>query len=146
MTFDKLEDWSQRPEPAVKYFSGTAVYRKVFELSDPSTIHNPQSTIYLDLGTVKETARVKLNGKDLGVVWCAPWRVEITGAVKPGENALEIEVVNLWPNRLVGDGKLPVEQRRTRTNVGASSAPLTSGLLGPVTIQAADSTTKQTKY
>ena len=145
MNFERLEDWSQRPEPSVKYFSGTAVYRKVFELSDPSTIHNPSSTIYLDLGTVKETARVKLNGKDLGVVWCAPWRVEITGAVKPGDNALEIEVVNLWPNRLVGDGKLPVEQRRTRTNIGAPSAPLTSGLLGPVTIQAADSTTKQTK-
>jgi len=77
---------------------------------------------------------VKLNGKDLGVVWCAPWRVEITGAVKPGDNALEIEVVNLWPNRLIGDGKLPVEQRRTRTNIVAPSAPLTSGLLGPVMI------------
>ena len=145
MTFDKLEDWSQRPETAVKNFSGTAVYRKVFELSGPSTIHNPSSTIYLDLGTVKETARVNLNGKDLGVVWCHPWRVEISKAVKPGDNALEIEVVNLWPNRLVGDGKLPAEQRRTRTNVWGSSAPLTSGLLGPVTIQAAHSTTKQTK-
>ena len=145
MTFDKLEDWSQRPETAVKYFSGTAVYRKAFALADPSKIQNSKSKIHLDLGTVKETARVKLNGKDLGVVWCAPWRVEITGAVKPGDNALEIEVVNLWPNRLVGDGKLPVEQRRTRTNVGVPSAPLTSGLLGPVTIQAAHSTTKQTK-
>jgi hypothetical protein len=145
MTFDKLEDWSQRPETAVKYFSGTAVYRKAFALADPSKIQNSKSKIHLDLGTVKETARVKLNGKDLGVVWCAPWRVEITGAVKPGDNALEIEVVNLWPNRLVGDGKLPIEQRRTRTNVGAPSAPLTSGLLGPVTIQAAHSTTKQTK-
>jgi hypothetical protein len=144
MTFDKLEDWSQRPETAVKYFSGTAVYRKAFALADPSKIQNSKFKIHLDLGTVKETARVKLNGKDLGVVWCAPWRVEITGAVKPGDNALEIEVVNLWPNRLVGDGKLPVEQRRTRTNVGAPSAPLPSGLLGPVTIQAADSTTKQT--
>jgi hypothetical protein len=59
--------------------------------------------------------------------------VEITGAVKPGDNALEIEVVNLWPNRLVGDGKLPVEQQRTRTNIGTKkSVPLTSGLLGPV--------------
>lgn len=145
MTFDKLEDWSQRPETAVKYFSGTAVYRKAIALADPSKIENSKSKIHLDLGTVKETARVKLNGKDLGVVWCAPWRVEITGAVKPGDNALEIDVVNLWPNRLVGDGKLPVEQRRTRTNVGAPSAPLPSGLLGPVTIQATHSTTKQTK-
>jgi hypothetical protein len=95
--------------------------------------------LFLDLGTVKESAKVKLNGKDLGVVWCAPWRVEITGAVKPGDNALEIEVVNVWPNRLIGDGKLPVEQQRTRTNMGTKkSAPLPSGLLGPVMI----STTK----
>jgi hypothetical protein len=132
IVFDKLEDWTKRPEAAVRHFSGTAVYRKVFALADPSKLQNSKSKIYLDLGTVKESARVKLNGKDLGVVWCAPWRVEITGAVKPGDNALEIEVVNLWPNRLVGDGKLPVEQRRTRTNIGAPSAPLTSGLLGPV--------------
>ena len=134
MVFDKLEDWTKRPEAAVRHFSGTAVYRKVFALADPSKLQTSKFKIHLDLGTVKETARVKLNGKDLGVVWCAPWRVEITGAVKPGDNALEIEVVNLWPNRLVGDGKLPVEQRRTRTNIVAPSAPLTSGLLGPVMI------------
>jgi hypothetical protein len=76
---------------------------------------------------------VKLNGKDLGVVWCHPWRVEITGAIKSGENKLEIEVVNLWPNRLVGDSNLPAEQRRTRTNYPAQSA-LCAGLLGPVQI------------
>jgi hypothetical protein len=130
MVFDKLEDWTKRPEAAVQHFSGTATYRKTFQVSG---FPSPVSKVYLDLGTVKETAKVKLNGKDLGVVWCAPWRVEITGAVKPGDNALEIEVVNLWPNRLIGDGKLPVEQQRTRTNIGTKkSAPLTSGLLGPV--------------
>jgi len=136
VTFEQLEDWSKRPEPAIQHFSGTAVYRKTFALADPSAIRNPQSTIYLDLGTVKETARVKLNGKDLGVVWCAPWRVEITGAVRPGENALEIEVVNLWPNRLVGDAKLPAEQRRTHTNITTDPKQplLTSGLLGPVRV------------
>ena len=99
----------------------------------PSTIRNPQSTNLLcDLGTVKESAKVKLNGKDLGVVWCHPWRVEITGAVKPGENQLEIEVVNLWPNRLVGDRTLPEAQRRTQTNVSidAKTKMLSSGLLG----------------
>jgi hypothetical protein len=131
MVFDKLEDWTKRPEAAVQHFSGTATYRKTFQVSG---FPSPVSKVYLDLGTVKESAKVKLNGKDLGVVWCAPWRVEITGAVKPGDNALEIEVVNLWPNRLIGDGKLPVEQRRTRTNIVAPSAPLTSGLLGPVMI------------
>jgi hypothetical protein len=138
MTFDKLEDWTQRPESAVKHFSGTAVYRKVFDLSDPSTIRNPQSTIYLDLGVVKDTAKVKLNGKDLGVVWCHPWRADITSAVKPGENQLEIEVVNLWPNRLAGDRALPETQRRTQTNIPIDPRKplLPSGLLGPVRLLA----------
>jgi hypothetical protein len=133
LVFDKLEDWTKRPELAIKYFSGTAVYRKTFRLADQSTIKNSESKIYLDLGTVKETAKVWLNGQDFGVVWCHPWRVEITGAIKPGENKLEIEVVNLWPNRLVGDSKLPAEQRRTRTNIPAKSV-LSAGLLGPVQI------------
>jgi hypothetical protein len=92
--------------------------------------------LFLDLGVVKNIASVKLNGKSLGIVWTAPWRVEITSAVKPGTNLLEIEVVNLWPNRLIGDAALPAEQRLTRTNIPfKSDAPLlSSGLLGPVTI------------
>lgn len=142
LRFEKLEDWALRPEPAVKHFSGTAVYRKRFDLE--SKIQNPKSKIHLDLGTVKETARVKLNGKDLGVVWCAPWRVEITGAVKEKGNELEIEVVNLWPNRLIGDGKLPKDERRTHTCVETYyKSPkkgehklLPSGLLGPVRVMA----------
>ena len=156
IAFEKLEDWSKRPEPAVQHFSGTAVYRKVFDLpqltiddlrlpnagvsSEQSTINNQQSKMYLSLGTVKETARVKLNGKDLGVVWCAPWRVEITGAVKPGGNALEIEVVNLWPNRLIGDAGLPPQERRTRTNIPfEKETPLnSSGLIGPVRVVMAE--------
>ncbi len=96
--------------------------------------------MFLDLGRVRNLARVQLNGKDLAVVWTAPWHVEITGAVKPGANQLAIEVVNLWPNRLMGNAKLPREQRRTRTNVQKFQqpglTPLESGLLGPVTIQA----------
>jgi hypothetical protein len=134
MVFDKLEDWTKRSEPAVHDFSGTAVYKQVFSMQPPV----PGLRLYLDLGTVKETARVRLNGKDLGVVWCPPWRAEITGAAKPGENALEIEVVNLWPNRLVGDSKLPAGVRRTRTRMFVgwlNNDQLSSGLLGPVTIQ-----------
>jgi hypothetical protein len=138
--FDKLEDWATRPEPAVKYFSGTAVYRKVFDLapriSSQQAADSRHSRILLDLGRVKETARVKLNGRDLGVVWCHPWQVEITGIVNPGQNKLEIEVANLWPNRLVGDGSLPPGQRRTQTNFPSepNQALLSSGLLGPVRI------------
>jgi hypothetical protein len=152
MTFDKLEDWTQRSEPAVKHFSGTAVYRKSFDFAPDvraqesgvgktntdlrSLTTDLSARLYLDLGVVKESARVKLNGKDLGVVWCHPWRVEISKAVKPGENQLEIEVVNLWPNRLIGDSGLPAPQRRTRTNMplNAKGKFLPSGLLGPVIV------------
>lgn len=136
LVFDKLEDWAKRPEPAIQHFSGTVIYKKKFELSTVSSFQFPVSNCFLDLGTVKETAKVKLNGQDLGVVWCHPWRVEITGAVMPGENKLEIEVVNLWPNRLVGDSILPAELRRTRTNVPTDPKQplLSSGLLGPVRV------------
>ncbi|HEX5791234.1 MAG TPA: glycosyl hydrolase, partial [Luteolibacter sp.] len=136
MTFDKLEDWTQRAEPAVKHFSGTAVYRKSFEVTDASMIGKASSPIHLDLGVVKDTAKVKLNGKDLGVVWCHPWRVDISKAIKAGQNQLEIEVVNLWPNRMIGDSGLPEAQRRTRTNMplDAKGKLLPSGLLGPVKI------------
>ena len=156
VTFETLTDWTTRPEDTIKYYSGTVTYRKVFDMLKEVGKQSPEMYItgalssaptprlFLDLGVVKETARVKLNGKDLGVVWCAPWRVEITGAVKEKGNELEIEVVNLWPNRLIGDGKLPENQRRTRTNVLGYYKPakkgehplLRSGLLGPVTIQA----------
>lgn len=74
------------------------------------------------------------------MVWTAPWRIEITGAIKPVGNELEIGVVNLWPNRLIGDGPLPPDQRRTKTNVGTyyqgKHPLLPSGLLGPITLQA----------
>jgi len=145
MVFEKLEDWNKRPEPAVKNFSGKAVYTKRFNLTrqgisskaDGSSSEIPER-LFLDLGSVKETARIKLNGKDLGVVWCTPYRAEITGVVKTGENVLEIEVVNLWPNRLVGDKKLPAAERRTHKNMFVgwlNNEQLPSGLLGPVTIK-----------
>jgi hypothetical protein len=138
LVFEKLEDWTKRPEEAVKHFSGTATYRKKFPVS---ALPSPGSKLFLDLGTVGETAKVTLNRKDLGVRWCGPRRVDITEAIKPGENELEIEVVNNWPNRLIGDGKLPNDQRRTKTNINKYNPPKTgehtllpSGLLGPVTI------------
>ena len=131
-TFDHLTDWRTRPEPAVRHFSGTAVYQKDFgHVPDESRGSN---RIWLDLGVVKDVARVRLNGRDLGVVWCPPWRVDITGAIEPGRNTLRIEVVNLWPNRLLGDGLLPAGARRTQTNfpAGPKQSLLPSGLLGPV--------------
>jgi hypothetical protein len=114
--FEKLEDWSKRPEEAVKYFSGTATYRKNFDFSlnpDLSAVAlakvepRPLTPLFLFLGEFKGIAEVHLNGKNLGTVWCAPWRVEITDALKMGANELEIRMANCWPNRLIGDEKLP---------------------------------------
>jgi hypothetical protein len=139
IVFDQLNDWSKRPELAVRHFSGTAVYEKTFTLSD-SAPGTPQSTFWLDLGEVRELAEVKVNGQSCGVIWCAPWRVNVTDAVRAGENKLQIKVVNCWPNRLIGDAKLPPEQRLTRTNVRkiTQKTPLLkSGLLGPVRLLSA---------
>ena len=137
VTFDSLADWSQRPEDGVKFYSGTAVYRKTFELPSPGLL--PDQKYFLSLGDVKNLARIKLNGRDLGLVWCMPWRVATGGALKAASNQLEIEVANLWPNRLIGDLSLPVEKRiswTTRNPYKKDSPLLPSGLLGPVSILA----------
>jgi hypothetical protein len=91
----------------------------------------------LDLGSLRELAEVKVNGKSCGITWAPPFRVDITGAVKPGANKLEIDVVNFWPNRIIGDAGLPPEQRRTKTNIRkltANTPLMESGLFGPVQI------------
>ena len=131
VAFDTLQDWSKSSDERIKYFSGKAIYHKKFEFAGAS-----RQPVYLDLGVVKNIADVTLNGKHLGIVWTAPWRVDISQALKPGENMLEIEVINVWNNRLVGDAGLPADKRVTNTNiVYKPNAPLTaSGLLGPVTI------------
>ena len=92
--------------------------------------------LVLDLGAVRELAEVRLNGKTLGTVWSAPWQVDITDALKPLHNELEIRVTNLWPNRLIGDAALPAEKRLTSTNIAfKKDQPLSdSGLLGPLRI------------
>jgi hypothetical protein len=141
IVFEQLEDWTHRPEEGIRYYSGAATYSKQFDL--PAAALRPRSGLFLDLGKVKNVARVRLNGRDLGVVWTAPWRVDISRAAKARANHLAIEVVNLWPNRLIGDAKLPPDRRRTTTNVvkfsQPGSSPLPSGLLGPVTISLAES-------
>ena len=132
--FDTLVSWTVRPEPGIKFYSGTATYEKTFDLP-ASAISHPQSPIYLDLGDVRELAEVKVNGKSCGIVWCPPWRLDVTDAVIPGENKLQIDVVNFWPNRIIGDASLPAAQRFTRTNIRKLTAqtPLEpSGLFGPV--------------
>jgi hypothetical protein len=132
--FDALTSWTQRPEPGIKFYSGTAVYEKTFALP-AAKLKTQNAKLFLDLGRVRELAEVKVNGKSCGIVWCPPWRVDVTDAVTPGENKLQVEVVNFWPNRIIGDAALPADQRFTRTNIRKLTAgtPLVeSGLFGPV--------------
>lgn len=104
--FDRLSDWSARPEENIKYYSGKAVYSKIFSLPSVSgSLKN--SEIRLNLGKVRNIAGVKLNNRDLGIVWNAPWQVNITDAVRKKNNKLEITVINLWINRLIGDESEP---------------------------------------
>jgi hypothetical protein len=133
--FDHLVGWPERPEPGIRYFSGTAIYDNSFELPDGALKGQPPTKITLDLGKVRELAEVRVNGKSCGITWAPPFQVDITKALKPGANRLSIEVVNFWPNRLIGDAGLPKEQRLTRTNIRQltrSSKLMESGLLGPV--------------
>lgn len=132
--FDELMDWTQHAEDGIKFYSGTAIYRKTFTLP---AVPEKGRQLMLDLGEVLELAEVRLNGQNLGVVWTRPARVNITSAVKAGVNKLEVSVVNLWPNRLIGDAPLPTKKRFTETNMRkfvATSPLLPSGLLGPVQI------------
>jgi hypothetical protein len=130
--FDRLDDWTTRPEPGLKHYSGIATYRTAFDLP-PSAIAN-QAPLFLDLGRVEVMARVRVNGTDCGVVWAAPWRVDIRQATRPAGNTLEIEVANLWPNRMIGDAASP-QPKFTQTTYRPYQAEdplLPSGLLGPV--------------
>ncbi len=101
----QLVSWTQNINPDIKHFSGTATYVKDFEL--PA---NHASKTILDLGRVEVMAEVWLNGKNLGVGWKAPYEVDVTGAVQSGGNHLEVRVVNLWINRLIGDLGLPADE------------------------------------
>jgi hypothetical protein len=152
ITFSSLDDWSKRPEEGIKYYSGIATYKKSFSIESLAK----NTTLFLNLGEVSNMARVKLNGQDLGIVWTAPWQVDITSTVKSGENQLEIEVANLWANRLIGDENYPDDgvkdkkwpewllnnqprpsQRYTFTThryYKKDMPLLKSGLIGPVTI------------
>ncbi len=135
--FQQLVSWTQRPEEGVKYYSGMATYHKTFDL--PEALRRPGRPLALDLGDVKNLAEVRLNGKNLGILWAMPFRVDVTDAIKPAGNNLEVEVVNFWPNRIIGDQSLAPEKRFTRTNIRklTKDTPLMdSGLLGPVRILA----------
>jgi hypothetical protein len=139
LVFPTLTDWSEHPEQGIRAYSGTATYRKSFDL--PVTdVALSTAPAYLTLGTVKGMARVTLNDQDLGVAWCPPWRVRIPkGLLKAEGNRLVITVANGWQNRLCADHALPENERLTRVghNLHAQAAHngyQPAGLLGPVVL------------
>lgn len=151
--FDSLEDWTRDPREGIRFYSGIARYVTTFDAPRAS---EGKGRFYIDLGTVHDLARVILNGKDLGVAWTPPFRVEATGALRARGNTLEVRVANRWPNRLIGDARYPSDgiqngqwpawlvqggkrpgKRYTFTSFDpyqTGTPLLPSGLLGPVTV------------
>jgi hypothetical protein len=129
----RLIPWNESADPGVKYFSGEGTYTKTFTMPGK----RKGVRYVLDLGEVKEMAEVSLNGKSVGAVWAAPFKLDITAAIKPGRNVLKVKVANLWVNRLIGDAQLDAKQKITFTTIPTyrADAPLRpSGLLGPVRV------------
>lgn len=159
VSFDELIDWSKSDDEAIRYFSGTATYSNEFTVS--KKLLRRGNALELDLGSVSIIAEVKINGKDLGILWRAPFRINLDGVLKDGVNTLEVKVTNLWPNRLIGDARIPADFKRRGANIkqwpewikNPSERPserttltafrhwnknaelLPSGLLGPVIIR-----------
>jgi hypothetical protein len=164
VTFDKLISWNEHADPGVKYYSGSAIYQATFDWQPPAAAASTSSRVDLDLGRVAIMAEVKLNGRELGILWKPPFRLDVTGALKPGQNTLEVKVVNLWINRMIGDEQSPEDSDRnangtlkswpqwvkegkpsptgrqtfTTWRLWKKDSPLVeSGLLGPVTLRTA---------
>jgi hypothetical protein len=133
MEFDNLTSWSDNSNYGVKYFSGTATYSKTIDI--PSNILKPGAHLWLTLGNVENIARIEVNGKLAGIAWKAPFKIDLTGALKPGSNQLTIHVTNLWVNRLIGDQQSWALRKYAFTDFTpykADSPLLPSGLLGPL--------------
>jgi hypothetical protein len=135
VVFEQLKDWSTDNNNAIKYYSGTAVYTTTIDYSPATTAG---IKVFIDAGKVANLAEVFVNGISCGVIWTAPYRIDVTKAIHAGKNELRIAVTNTWFNRLKGDMMLPEKERITWTNAPFWSKDkplLPAGLLGPVTLQ-----------
>ena len=133
---DNLFDWIESENPQIKYFSGTAKYTAKFNLDKL-----PVAQTYIDLGDVMVMAKVRVNGQEAGGVWTTPYQVNVTDLLKEGENTLEVEVVNCWRNRIIGEFSMPKKERFTyhsAADIEADSEMQSSGLLGPVRVVSYD--------
>ncbi len=125
-SFDALDSWDQRPEEAIQYYSGKAIYRKTLDIEKPT-----DGRLLLELGDVKDVAKVILNGQEVGVAWLPPFAADITDHIIAGENMLEIEVINFWRNRMIGDQQHPMDFELTRGILSAVPDWLKNGTPRP---------------
>ncbi len=135
LTVPELQSWHESDNPGVQHFSGIATYRTAVEWKGAAG-----SAATLDLGRVAEVCQVRVNGADAGIGWHAPYRFDVTDLLKPGKNTLEIDVANLWHNRVAGDAHLTKAERITRIapaihyeRMGKAQL-VPSGLIGPVRV------------
>ncbi|MGK7396000.1 MAG: glycosyl hydrolase [Candidatus Cyclobacteriaceae bacterium M3_2C_046] len=150
-TTNELKSWTEFDQHRIRYFSGQGTYENAFEI--PAELLDDNRQVILQLGRVEEVAEVYVNGESAGLVWNNPGKVDITHLILPGNNTLQVEVVNRWPNRMIGDYKLPESERKVRSSIvtlpTAWNAPLEqlpnqtyqlqeSGLLGPVSLKVYD--------
>lgn len=132
----RFHSWTESEDPGVRYFSGTATYFGTMHI--PSELLASQKQLWLNLGQVREIASIKVNGIIERTLWREPFLTRIDGQLHPGENTVEIQVTNLWPNRIIGDLQPSTKAQYTHTNVRVytkDSPLLQSGLLEPVTVQ-----------
>jgi len=133
--FPTLSAWNESEDAGIKYYSGTAVYSKKVSVSDEDI---DKGEIWLNLGDVKNVAEVSVNSQNVGIIWRAPFRIDISSYIKPGDNDIEVKVTNLWVNRIIGDEQ-PGATKYTFTPMPFyySISPLKpSGLIGPVCLEA----------
>jgi hypothetical protein len=110
VVWNDLISWSKSDVDSIKYFSGTGSYTNTFTV--PAELTGAGHRIDLDLGNARVYADVWLNNQHIGILWKAPYRVDVTDYVKPGENTLEVKVTNQWINRMIGDEHLPPDSDR----------------------------------
>jgi hypothetical protein len=134
-TLDKLISWSDSADKGIKYFSGEGTYTTTIQAE--ASWFGKGATLWIDLGDVKNLAVVTVNGKELGTVWHAPYRIDATSVLKPGANQISVKVINSWVNRLIGDQQPDATTKYTFATwkpYKATSPLLPSGLLGPVAV------------
>jgi hypothetical protein len=133
--FPALIDWTKHNDATIRHYAGSAVYETKFTLGETPSRKKP---LFLDLGEAAIMAAVTVNGREVGTLWCPPWKIDVGGFVHAGENSLQIRVVNTWHNRLVADAGKPENERLSHISqpyrVKPETPPATSGLLGPVRV------------